>query len=327
MRKFSKPIVIVSRCIEFEPVRWNAQIISSDFVKKLTPYVNFIPVCPEVEIGLGIPRDPLRIVSVNGGLRLVQPATDLDFTEKMRSFTKSFLDSIPEVDGFILKRGSPTSALRDARIYPSGKKVAPIARGPGFFGKAVLGNFSHLAIEDEGRLRNPRIKEHFLRKLFTLARFRVVKSSGSSSELAGFHSGNILLLTAYDQSKLKILGRLNANQENKAFPELVEEYAKHLFAALKRPPTCESNINVIVKSMGYFSKRLSKDEKSFFLDSIEKYRNGTIPLSVIIGILNAWVIRFEEDYLMNQTFFAPYPRELADIDVMTTYCNGKDYWK
>ena len=131
--------------------------------------MEFIPVCPEVEIGLGVPGHPVRIVLLNGELRLIQPKTNLDLTEKMRSFADSFLDSLEEIDGFILKRRSPTSAIKDAKIYPTTeKKVAPISKGPGFFAAAVLERFPHLAIEDEGRLRNPRIKEQFLTKLFTL---------------------------------------------------------------------------------------------------------------------------------------------------------------
>ena len=103
MREFSKPVVVVSKCITFEPVRWNGQIIASEFVEKLKPYVNFIPVCPEVEVGLGVPRDPVRIVLVNGEKKLLQPATGFDFTDKMTKFSKSFLDSLDAVDGFILK--------------------------------------------------------------------------------------------------------------------------------------------------------------------------------------------------------------------------------
>jgi len=328
LREFVKPRVVISKCIEFENVRWDGQIISSDFVKKLMPHVEFVPVCPEVEIGLGVPRYPIRIVLLNGELRLIQPATNLDLTEKMRSFVYSFLDSLQEVDGFILKSRSPTSAIRDAKIYPSTeKKVAPISKGPGFFAAIVLERFPHLAIEDEGRLRNPRIKEHFLKKLFTLASFREVKTSNSPGNLVRFHSENKLLFKTYDQKETRNLGRIVANQQRKAFDEMVVDYEQHLSKALKRAPKCGSTINVMMKAMGYFSDKLSKREKSFFLDSLEKYRAAELPLSVNTSILKSWIIRFKEDYLLNQTFFEPYPEELADIDAMTIYCDGKDYWK
>jgi uncharacterized protein YbbK (DUF523 family) len=151
LKAFTKPQVVLSKCIEFEKCRYDGQVISSDFVKKLIPHVQFITVCPEVEIGLGTLRNALRLVAVNGALRLIQPATNLDVTEKMQSFTDAFLNSLPEVDGFILKNRSPTSALKDARVYSSAKKgSAVVSKGPGLFGNAVLQRFPYLAIEDEG---------------------------------------------------------------------------------------------------------------------------------------------------------------------------------
>jgi len=328
LKRFTKPKVVLSRCIEFDKCRYDGQIVSSDFVKKLIPYVEFIAICPEVEIGLGIPRNPLRLVSVNSELRLIQPATNLDATEKMQSFADHFLDSLSEVDGFILKSRSPTSALKDARVYSSVKKgSAVLSKGPGFFGNAVLMRFPHLAIEDEGRLRNPRIKEHFLTKLFTLASFRKTKATGSFEKLAKFHSENKLLLKAYNQKESKALGTTAANEESKTFHAMIEEYQQHLFKALQRPPRCGSNVNVMINAMRYFSNRLSKEEKSFFLDSLQKYRRGSLPLSVNISILRLWIEKYREDHLAKQTFFEPYPQELMDIDTMRVYCNGKDYWK
>lgn len=327
MKRFARPIVVVSKCIEFEPVRWNGQIVSSDFVRKLRPYVDFLPVCPEVEVGLGVPRDTLRIVSTDDGLKLIQPATNLDLTEKMLSFSHSFLNSLKAVDGFILKSGSPTSALKNARIYPNAEKSAPIARGPGIFGRLVLERFPNLAIEDERRLINPRIREHFLRKLFAIAGFRECKATESLREFVRFHSENKLLLNAYNQNEAGILGKTVANQENKPFAEIIRVYEQHLFETFRRPAGRGSNINVMMHIIGYFTKNLSKEERAFFLDSIEKYRSGKIRLSVSMNILKAWVVRFREDYLRNQTFFEPYPEELIDIGAMTTYCDRRDYWK
>jgi len=328
MNQFPRPRLVVSRCIEFESVRWDGQIISSDFVKSLIPYVEFIPICPEVEIGLGVPRHPIRIVQLNGKLRLIQPKTNLDLTEKMRSFTDSFLESLEDIDGFILKSRSPTSAIKDAKIYPTTeKKVAPTSKGPGFFAVAVLERFPNLSVEDDGRLRNPRIKEHFLTKLFTLTSFREVKTSDSLRKLVKFHSENKLLFKTYNQKESRTLGKIVANQRKKRFAKIIGDYEEHLFETLKRPPRCGSNINVMMNAMGYFSDRLSKEEKKFFLDSLEKYRAGKIPLSVITSLLKLWIIKFREEYLIKQTIFEPYPKELIDIETMTAYCDGKDYWK
>jgi uncharacterized protein YbbK (DUF523 family) len=213
MRNFVKPVIVISKCITFEPVRWDGQIIASKFVEDLKPHAEFIPVCPEVEIGLGVPRETLRIVKIEEDLRLVQPATGADLSSKMRQFAEKFLKSLPEVDGFILKSGSPSSAMKDSKIYPSAEKSAPVGRGAGFFGGAVLARFPQLAIEDERRLLNPRIKEHFLTKLYTLADFRQMKKAGSTKGLIDFQARNKLLFTAYNQTELHAMGRIVAQSK------------------------------------------------------------------------------------------------------------------
>jgi uncharacterized protein YbgA (DUF1722 family)/uncharacterized protein YbbK (DUF523 family) len=316
----------VSRCIEFDPVRWDGRIISSDFVKQLEDYVEFVPVCPEVEIGLGIPRDPLRIVRQNDNLHLIQPVTSLDLTKNMEAFSKRFLSSLKDVDGFILKSKSPSSAIKDARIYPNEKRVAAIGHGPGVFGKAVLDNFSDKAIEDEKRLLNDRIREHFLTKLYTIADFRRVRESADGNALVDFQGRNKLLLTAYNQIQLHIMGRLVAKRKSKPLIDSLLEYEKHLADALKRPPKIGSNCNVLTKAAGYFTSKLTHEEKVFFLDSVEQYRSGLIHLSVPLSILKSWIVRFKEDYLAQQTFFEPFPEKLR-ISRRKNSEDEKDYWK
>ena len=273
-------------------------------------YVDLVPVCPEVEIGLGVPRDPLRIVRQNDSLHLIQPATGLDLTKRMESFSTRFLGSLGDVDGFILKSKSPSSAIKDARIYPNEKRVAAIGHGPGVFGKAVLDNFSDKAIEDEKRLLNDRIREHFLTKLYTLAYYRRIRESATGNALVDFQGRNKLLLTAYNQIQLHIMGRLVAERKSKPLNDTLIEYEKHLSEALRRPPKIGSNCNVLTKAAGYFTSKLTHEEKVFFLDSVEKYRSGLTPMSAPLSILKSWIVRFKEDYLAQQTFFEPFPEKL-----------------
>ena len=327
MRDFTKPRVVVSKCIEFEPARYNGQMMTSDLVRSLKPLVEFIPVCPEVGVGLGVPRDPVRIVKVGDVLRLIQPATGLDLTDRMNRFSKDFLDALPEVDGFILKSKSPSSAMKDAKIYPSTEKVASVGRGPGFFGGAVVDRLGHLAVEDERRLLNSRIKEHFLTKLYTLADFRSVKNSGNINRLIAFQSRNKLLFTAYSQTELRAMGRIVAQPKGRPLQETITEYQSHLWKALQRPPRRGANENVLTKAAGYFTSKLSKNEKTFFLDAVAKYRAGKFPLSTPLNVLKAWIIRFNEEYLMQQTFFEPYPEALMEPLNASAQNREKDYWK
>jgi uncharacterized protein YbgA (DUF1722 family)/uncharacterized protein YbbK (DUF523 family) len=322
MREFVKPKVVVSKCIEFENCRYNGLAVSSDVVRKLEGHVTFRPVCPEVEMGLGIPRDPIRLVMLEEKVRLIQPASEADVTQKMEDFTGRFLNSIEEVDGFILKSRSPSCGIKDVKIYSGIGKGMSASKGKGYFGNAVLERFPHLAAEDEGRLTNFKIREHFLTRLFALAGFRDMKRKKSMKEVVRFQAENKLLLMAYNQNELRMLGRIVANHEKRSTDEVLKNYESHFFGALARPPRDMSNINVLMHALGHFSEGLSSREKSFFLNSIEEYRDERIPLSVPLNTLKSWAVRFEDDYLMKQTFVEPYPFELVEI---TDSGKGRDF--
>ncbi len=313
MREFARPRVVSSKCVEFEACRYNGLMIPSAVVRMLKPHVYFKPVCPEVEIGLGVPRQPIRIVKIGGERRLVQPETGRDVTAAMVKFTKSFLDSLGAVDGFILKFRSPSCGIKDVKIYSGTAKGAGSSKGAGFFGGAVLDRFPGLAVEDEGRLKNYGIREHFLTRLFTLASFRRTRAARSMGQLVRFHTRNKLLLMAYSQKGLKALGRIVANLEKRPIDEIVEAYETELRGALTTAPRYTSCINVLMHGIGYFSKELSGKEKAFFLDTLQEYRDQRVPLSVPIGIIRSYVVRFEQPYLAEQTFFEPYPEDLVSV--------------
>jgi uncharacterized protein YbgA (DUF1722 family) len=250
---------------------------------------------------------------VKGSLRLLQPATERDLTEKMVGFAAQFLRSIGNADGFILKSRSPSCGLKEVKVYPSIDPGPSVGKENGFFARAVLNAFPHVAVEDEGRLRNFRIREHFLTQLFTHARFRVTNQSPAMKELVRFHAEHKLLLMAYSQKELRVLGRVVANHERRPVPEVFQRYGEGLHRALSRTPRYTSNVNVLMHALGYFSTKLSHEEKAFLLDSLEQYRRGRVPLSVPINLVRSWIVRFEEDYLSNQVFFQPYPLELMEI--------------
>ena len=291
-------------------------------MKRLKGHVEFLPVCPEVEIGLGVPRDPIRVILRGNELRLVQPATGADVTGKMQSFCTTFLNQIPEIDGFMLKSRSPSCGIKEVKIYPGLEKSAALKKGSGFFGNAVLERFPTLPIEDEGRLRNFIIREHFLKRLFTLTRFRSVKKTREMKHLVQFQASNKFLLMAYNQKEFRIMGRIVANHEKKPVSQVFADYETHLLTALAKTPRYTSYINVFMHAMGHFSDKLNKQEKAFFLDLMEKYRSGRTPLKSDMDVLMSWGVRFGEKYLLDQTFFKPYPEELMDI---SDSGKGRDY--
>ena len=313
MRDFTKPTVVVSKCLGFEHCRYNGEIIAAPFVQKMVPHVNFVVVCPEVESGLGVPREFLRLVAVDGEPRLLQPQTGHDHTEQMQSFAASFLDGLTDIDGFILKNRSPSCGLNDVKMYASTQKGAAATKGQGMFGGTVMERFPHLAVEDEGRLNNFRIREHFLTRAYTLAAFRAVKASGAMKELVRFQAENKLLLMAYHQTEMRAMGRIVANPDRRPFDQVIAEYEPHLYAAFTRPPRCTSHINVLMHALGYFSDGLSSQEKAFFLNALQKYREGVVPVSTNRGLIQSWIVRFGQDYLAHQTYFEPYPEALLEL--------------
>ncbi len=308
-----RPHVVVSRCLGFDHCRYNGLTIRSDAVDAMVPHVDFIPVCPEVEVGLGIPRDPVRILRQDGVDRLVQPSTGRDVTDDMHRFSGSFLGSLEVVDGFILKNRSPSCGITDVKVYARAEKAPAIGRTAGMFGREVLGRFGDLPVEDEGRITNFRIREHFLTTVFASAALRRVEASGQMKELVGFQTRNKLLLMSYSQTALRTLGRIVANAERKPFPQVAAAYRAQLLKALGRPPRKTSAVNVAQHAFGYVSKHLTAAERQYFLNALSRYRDGRVPLSVPVGLLGAWVVRFDIEYLAQQTFFAPYPEQMVEI--------------
>jgi len=308
-----KPVVLVSECLGFEACRYNGDKLRDDFVDKLVPFIETRVVCPEVEIGLGTPREPVRLVIDGGDVRLVQPETGKDVTRAMKRFSRSYLAELEPLDGAVLKGRSPSCGISDAKVYRSVDKGPAAHRGPGLFAAALLERFPDAAIEDEGRLTNFRIREHFLTKLFLRARFRSLKARPSARALVRFHAENKLLLMAYHQTKMRELGRVVAHWKETSLEAAVAEYECQLSAAFARAPRYTSNVNVLMHVLGYFSKGLSSREKAHFLDLLESYRTGKTPLSAVSSVARSWIARFENDYLAHQTFFEPYPDALIEI--------------
>lgn len=308
-----RPIVVVSRCLGFDACRYNGQNIRDGFVEKLGERVEYRTVCPEVAIGLGVPRDPVRIVEEGEYLRLFQPATGRDVTQAMRSFCDEFLSSLEAVDGFILKNRSPSCGPGDVKIYRSAGKEAAARRGSGFFGQAVHDRFGALPLEDEGRLRNFTIREHFLTALFARARFRKMRGRNTMNALVKYHTANKLLFMAYNQAKLRRMGQIVANHDKLPTESVLSHYDAALGELLSKPPRFTAMINVLYHAFGGLSEKLGSEEKRFFLNTVEEYRDERVPLSVLLRIIEAWSLGQGNDYLLDQTLLTPFPRQLVDI--------------
>jgi uncharacterized protein YbgA (DUF1722 family)/uncharacterized protein YbbK (DUF523 family) len=322
MNQFIKPVVVVSRCLGFDACRINGDIIQDQFLNTLREYVEVITVCPEADIGLGTPRNPVRLVeSKQQGVRLVQPVTGKDITDSMKHYAETFIEKIDKpIDGYILKSRSPTCGIKDSKIYS--EKGMVTGKTAGVFARKIVDSQKHLAIMDEGRLKNYLLRESFLTKLFLLATFRERKEQKSIQALVQFQSENKYLFMAYHQQKQKELGRIVSNGENQSLENIFDLYEQKLHELLEHSRSVKANINVMHHILGHFSKQLLPEEKTFLLTLIEKYREKRIPLSNPLMVLNSWAVRFKANYLLDQTIFQPYPEQLNDL---TDSGKGRDY--
>jgi uncharacterized protein YbgA (DUF1722 family)/uncharacterized protein YbbK (DUF523 family) len=307
------PKVFISHCLGFGRCRYNGQTIVDPFVEMLRPFVEPVTVCPEVEIGLGVPRPPIRLIEEQAEISLIQPETGRDVTNEMTAFAESFLGTLDDVDGFILKYRSPSCGPNQVKVYNSRKPEAGHRKGAGAFGGRIVERFCGFPIEDEGRLHSFDIRQHFLTQLFSLARFRDVVREGTMGSLVAFHSRHKYLLMAYSQSALKRLGRIVANAEHCQAGEVIETYRAGLLPALAKPPRRANSINVLLHVLGHVSDGLKPAEKAFFLDELERYRDQRVCLSAPTSLLRSWIARFEVSYLMDQFYFDPFPETLVEV--------------
>ncbi len=308
-----RPRIFISKCIELEACRWNGAIISSPEVNRLFPFIDIITACPEADIGLGIPRDPVHLEYHDQEICLVQPATQKNFTETMKSFAQKISNNWGDMDGFILKSKSPSCGIKEVKVYsgPNSKSKSGISAG--IFAQFIMNTFPDIMIEDEGRLTNLKIRDHFFTAIFSLARFRTIKERLKMSELVEFHANHKYLYLSINQSQMRVLGRIVANHDKLSNELVFDEYHKQLKLLFKSNPRIKNIINVWMHILGYFSNQLSSPEKVFILQKMDEYAQDIIPASVVTELLHSLCIRFNHEYLLKQFFFNPFPKELHHI--------------
>ena len=306
-----RPRLVISQCIGLAPCRYDGKMVESPLVSRMKGKVDLVQVCPETAIGLGVPRQPIRLVSMrNSEKKLVQPSTGLDLTEKMQRYCGSFLMGLDQVDGFLMKSRSPTCALRDAYHFLDENSVSPLPiKGPGILGEAILARFSDLAVEDEVRLVDAGVTEHFLTKLYTFARFRELRHEMSS--LMQYQAENKLLLMAYGQNKMRLLGNIASNRDKRDVEYVFHQYQYLLRSIFSNHPKRGSSVNVLMHAMGYYKDQMNAEDKKEFLATVNAYRDGVAPLGECLDLMRTFNLRFGNDYLSRQTFFEPFPRELV----------------
>ncbi|RMF23251.1 MAG: DUF1722 domain-containing protein [Deltaproteobacteria bacterium] len=302
----------VSTCLLGENVRYDGGHKRHHLITDvLAAHVTLVPVCPEVELGMGVPREPVRLVRDESRVRMIGTKSGRDFSADVRRYAGRRVRELGRLalDGYILKKGSPSCGMERVRTYtPAG---VPAPGGRGLFAEALLSRMPLLPVEEEGRLSDPELRENFIERVFAHHRLRAALSGRwRISDLAGFHAREKLLLMAHDPAAQKRLGRLVADAKAARRQEVADGYRRGFMQALARRATRRKHVNVLQHALGYFKRQLEPADKVEFLETIESFRKGLVPLIVPITLLRHYVRRFGVETLAGQTYLEPHPKEL-----------------
>lgn len=299
----------MSSCLGIAPVRYNGSIIFDQNVEKLKRHVELIGVCPEVGMGLGVPRNPIALNMSPEGIRIVDTVTGRDYTDQMNSFSAGFIGALPEVDGFLLKSSSPSCGVKDAKLYGRDRRV--LGKCDGLFTAILRRHFACLPIESERRLLNPDVKRNFYTKIFTIAYIREsLQKSSDPDDLVELHRNLKYVLMLYSPNALRELGRLVANRSRADLEELKREYKARALRALSRNPTISSYANVFLHIYGHLKGRIPASERGYVIKLVESLKTGRSDVKSVMLYFKGFVFRFGEEYLAEQRFLQPYPEDL-----------------
>ncbi len=303
----------VSSCLLGNNVRYDGSHQRDSFIVDiLGKFVEYVPVCPEVECGFGVPREPMRLEGDPENPRLITRNSKKDLTDIMVKWARAKVIELEkeELCGFIFKSKSPSSGMERVKVY--GKDGSVSNKGVGIFARIFMEHFPYLPVEEDGRLNDLKIRENFIERIFVFARWKkFLKEDRTLKGLMEFHELHKLLIMSHNQKLLKEMGRLIASTSKKTFGKtLIEEYGRLLFRALKFYATPKKNSNVLYHCMGFLKRNLSSEEKHELIELIESYAKGYIPLIVPITLINHYVRKYDPPYLRNQYYLRPHPIEL-----------------
>jgi len=308
MGDFSRPIIGISKCLEFEMCRYDGSRINNNFVRNMKKYVDFVQVCPEVGIGLGTPRKPIRLVKIDGIKNLYQPSSEKNLTEEMHNFTKKFVTSVDFLDGFIFKRDSPTCGISNVRLYHKLGTDSGYQKTSGMFSEGVSEEFPNMVKEDEKRLENITIREHFLTRIFVLANLRESLELQSIEKLFEFYSKNMLLFLCHDEKLTAELGLIFRAEDD--FKIISKKFENLVYEILSFPIKKSPMIDTFDYMFHYVESRLSKSEKSHYCSLINDFENDLISHSEISTLLYSWALRYDVKIIFEQSLFDPFPKKL-----------------
>ena len=302
----------VSACLLGEQVRFDGGHKQDAYINgTLSHYFQFVPVCPEVAIGLGTPREPIRLVGDPANPRAIGVRSpQLDVTEKLQAYGRRMGRELLDLSGYILKRASPSCGMERVKVYqPNGVPIGKSANG--IYARVFMEMHPLLPVEEEGRLGDPLLRENFIQRIFVYHRWQaLVASDLTPAKLVRFHARHKLILMAHSQTAAKKLGQLVARAGAEPMGDLAPIYIDALMRALKRRAGRKQHANVLMHLMGFLKRVLDTGDKAELVETVDAYRLGHVPLIVPITLLQHHFRRHPEPYVQEQHYLEPHPKEL-----------------
>jgi uncharacterized protein YbgA (DUF1722 family)/uncharacterized protein YbbK (DUF523 family) len=309
----NQPKVGVSACLLGHNVRYDGGHKRDRFIiETLGKHIDFIPVCPEAAIGLGIPRPTIRLLGDPQHPRLVGVSDpNWDVTDKMEKFALKQARELSDINGYILKKDSPSCGMERVKVY-SETGHQSIRKGTGVFARIVMQQQPLLPVEEEGRLNDSVLRENFINRVYVYHRWRnLLFSELTPANLIAFHTEHKYLVMAHSQAAYQRLGRLISNLPRKQLSSIADDYIEELMHALKRRVSRKRHANVLQHIMGYLKQRISSDDKQELSANIEAYRRGETPLVVPITLFRHYFRHHPDAYMARQVYLHPHPDSLG----------------
>ncbi len=301
----------ISSCLLGEEVRFDGGHKRDSYVTgTLSDYFDFVPFCPEAGVGLGIPRQPIRLVRRGEEIRAVGVKTpELDPTDDLAAFAHQTAGELGEVSGYILKNASPSCGMERVKVY--NEKGMPERNGVGIFAGALMERLPLLPVEEEGRLGDPVLRENFIERVFVYHRWQQLTRSGlSAHKLVEFHADHKYLIRAHSEESYGQLGRMVAEAGKRDLENLAGAYVSTLMKALKRPVKPRQHVNILQHLLGFLKEHIDRLDREEMVETIEQYRQGLVPLIVPITLIRHHFRRHPDPYVMRQYYLSPHPKEL-----------------
>ncbi|HDS16201.1 MAG TPA: DUF1722 domain-containing protein [Proteobacteria bacterium] len=303
----------ISACLLGHDVRYSGGHARDLFViETFAPYVEFVPVCPEVESGMPVPREAIHLVGAGEEPRLLGVESKLDFTRSLQEWAAKRLEKLESENlcGFIFKKNSPSCGLR--RLSVSREDQGPPQKnGVGIFARAFGERFPLIPAEEDGHLHDASSREHFIERIFIMQRWRqLLREPLSRGRLIDFHTRHKLIFLAHSPKGYRSLGKLVAGLDRSELDTAGRKYHEEMCATLQRKTSPSKHVNVMQHMLGYFKRQLTRDEKQEMLDLIENFRAGRLPLIAPMTMFQHYTRKYNYTYLAGQHYVEPHPLEL-----------------